>query len=247
VDENIIDEHYHKFIQVWFAHTVYEVHEYSRAKYLVEQNLGLPTLEVSLIVPAFLKKLIYKVHGLLVLLLELIRFGNLLSVLGVGQGTVFSIPIVFSWGGSIGPEGFRPSILLLTVIIVMVAIFVVVVLVIVDTIIGIAVVVVIVGDLSIIKLVFVITSGLIGLFYSNRLGVCIPPGQGVIANEPNFSFRTIKVERLKAYELFVVSSFCYKSSLGPVFLLRLPVLAMVAACASSAAVTLSATNCPMAA
>nr|GEU36228.1 hypothetical protein [Tanacetum cinerariifolium] len=30
VDENIIDEHYHKFIQLWFAHTVYKVHEHSR-------------------------------------------------------------------------------------------------------------------------------------------------------------------------------------------------------------------------
>nr|GEZ33527.1 hypothetical protein [Tanacetum cinerariifolium]GEZ33528.1 hypothetical protein [Tanacetum cinerariifolium] len=30
VDENIIDEHYHKFVQVWFAHTVHEKHEHSR-------------------------------------------------------------------------------------------------------------------------------------------------------------------------------------------------------------------------
>nr|GEZ40596.1 putative reverse transcriptase domain-containing protein [Tanacetum cinerariifolium] len=29
VDENIIDEHYHKFIQVWFAHKIHEIHEYS--------------------------------------------------------------------------------------------------------------------------------------------------------------------------------------------------------------------------
>nr|GEV13396.1 hypothetical protein [Tanacetum cinerariifolium] len=30
VDENIIDEHYHKFIKVWIAHTVYEIHEHIR-------------------------------------------------------------------------------------------------------------------------------------------------------------------------------------------------------------------------
>nr|GEY73190.1 hypothetical protein [Tanacetum cinerariifolium] len=44
------------------------------------------------------------------------------------QRTVSSIPTVLSWGGSIRPEGFRPSILLLTVIIVTVAIVVAVVL-----------------------------------------------------------------------------------------------------------------------
>nr|GEW40538.1 hypothetical protein [Tanacetum cinerariifolium] len=106
------------------------------------------------------------------------------------QRTVFGIPTVLCWGGSIGPEGFRPSILLLTINIIMVAIVVVVVLVIVDTIIGI----VVVRAPSIIKLAFVIT--------------------GV--------------------------------SLGLVFLLRLSVLAMVDACASSTAVTLSATNFMMA-
>nr|GEW96471.1 hypothetical protein [Tanacetum cinerariifolium] len=71
------------------------------------------------------------------------------------QGMVSSIPSVLSSAGSIRPKGFRPSILLLTVIIVTVAIVVVVVLVIVDTIIGI---VVVVGAPSIIKLAFVITA-----------------------------------------------------------------------------------------
>nr|GEU52038.1 hypothetical protein [Tanacetum cinerariifolium] len=94
------------------------------------------------------------------------------------QRMVSSILTVLSWGGSIRPEGFRPSILLLTVIIVAVAIVVVVVLVVVAAIIGI--VAVVVGVPSIIKLSFVIIGGLVGLFYSNRLGVCIPLGQGVI-------------------------------------------------------------------
>ncbi|GJW55786.1 putative reverse transcriptase domain-containing protein [Tanacetum coccineum] len=117
-----------------------------------------------------------------------------------------NIPTVFSWGSSIGPKGFLPSILLLVVIIVVVVVAVVII------------VVVIGGVPSIIKLSFVIIgnppmktsislsefgtivghkvanswnlliyvlrslpftvrfpSDLIGLFYSNRLGVCIPP------------------------------------------------------------------------
>nr|GEX10230.1 putative ribonuclease H-like domain-containing protein [Tanacetum cinerariifolium] len=185
--------------------------------------------QFGLIVPAFLNELIYKVHGLLVLLLELNRFGILLGELGVGQvvssviggilsieardmdtkllsapesnntlarWTVSSIPNVFSWGGSIGPEGFWPFILWLTVIIVTVAIVVTVVLVVVAAIIRI--VVVVVGVPSIIKLSFLITGGLIGLFYSSRLGVCISPGQGVIGQgfeDPEFHDIVYKVEK----------------------------------------------------
>nr|GEU41567.1 hypothetical protein [Tanacetum cinerariifolium] len=53
----------------------------------------------------------------------------------------------------------------------------------------------------------------IGLFYSDRLSVCIPPRQGIIgqANKSNNSFRTIEVERLTVNELFVVSSFYYRN------------------------------------
>nr|GFB24262.1 hypothetical protein [Tanacetum cinerariifolium] len=42
------------------------------------------------------------------------------------QGKASSIPAVFSWGGSIGPDGFLPSIMLLVVIIVAVVVVVVV-------------------------------------------------------------------------------------------------------------------------
>nr|GEU49894.1 hypothetical protein [Tanacetum cinerariifolium] len=126
------------------------------------------------------------------------------------QFLLSGISIVFSWGGSISLKGFQPFILLLTVIIVAIAIVVAVVLLVVDVIIGI-VVVVVVGVSSIIKLSFVITGDLVGLLYSNRLGVCIPPGQGIIADETNCSFRTIEVERLTTYKLFVVSSFYYRS------------------------------------
>ncbi|GJQ93325.1 hypothetical protein Tco_0004464 [Tanacetum coccineum] len=43
------------------------------------------------------------------------------------QRTVSSVPIVFSWSGSISPEGFLSSVLLWLVIIVMVVVLVVVV------------------------------------------------------------------------------------------------------------------------
>nr|GEV40616.1 reverse transcriptase domain-containing protein [Tanacetum cinerariifolium] len=56
------------------------------------------------------------------------------------RGKASSIPTVFSWGGSISPEGFLPSILLLAVIIVAVAIVVTVVLIVIDAIIGVVVV-----------------------------------------------------------------------------------------------------------
>ncbi|GJR92787.1 hypothetical protein Tco_0264961 [Tanacetum coccineum] len=64
------------------------------------------------------------------------------------QGKASSIPTIFSWGGSISPNSFLPSILLLLVIFVAVVIVVVMV-----------VLVVVVGDgSSIIKLLFVIIS-----------------------------------------------------------------------------------------
>ncbi|GJU45440.1 hypothetical protein Tco_1202706 [Tanacetum coccineum] len=60
------------------------------------------------------------------------------------QGTVSSIPIVFSWGGSISPEGFLSSVLLWLVIIVAVV--------------GVGVtIVVVVESSSVVKLSFVIT------------------------------------------------------------------------------------------
>nr|GEU86162.1 hypothetical protein [Tanacetum cinerariifolium] len=157
------------------------------------------------------------------------------------QGTVSSIPNVLSWGRSIRPEGFQPSIMLLTVIIVTVAIVVAVVLVIVDTIIGI--VVVVFGAPSIIKLEFVITGsngsfntlgpgGIIGLFYSNRLGVCIPPGQGIIG----VSLGSVFLLRLSvfAWLLLVLLVLWSLSWFGvPIEIVG---ICMVAACASRAVV-----------
>nr|GEZ75100.1 hypothetical protein [Tanacetum cinerariifolium] len=120
-----------------------------------------------------------------------------------------------------------------------------IVLVVIDVIIG---VIVVVGGFSyIIKLSFVIIGDLVALFYSNRLGVCIPPRQGVIANEANYSFCTVEVEKMTAYELFIVSFLATRVSLGLVFLLVFSVFAMVAACVFRAVTTLSATNFLMAA
>ncbi|GJU70232.1 hypothetical protein Tco_1256491 [Tanacetum coccineum] len=67
------------------------------------------------------------------------------------QGTVSSISIIFSWGGSISPEGFMSFVLLWVVIIVAVVSVTVVVVIIV------AVVVVVVESSSVVKLSFVIT------------------------------------------------------------------------------------------
>ncbi|GKA75503.1 hypothetical protein Tco_0781881 [Tanacetum coccineum] len=76
---------------------------------------------------------------------------------------VFSIPFVLSWGGSISPDSFLSSILLLVVMVVIVVVTVILVVivvaiigvVIVVTIIGVVVVVIVGGVPSIIKLSFV--------------------------------------------------------------------------------------------
>ncbi|GJW18609.1 hypothetical protein Tco_0026045 [Tanacetum coccineum] len=71
-----------------------------------------------------------------------------------------------------------------------------------------------------------------------------PPRSKV--DKANCSFRTIKVERLTVDELFIVYRFNIGVPVGPVFLLGLLAFAIVAACASRAAVTLSATSFLMA-
>ncbi|GKB73506.1 hypothetical protein Tco_0934918 [Tanacetum coccineum] len=67
------------------------------------------------------------------------------------QGTVSSISIIFSWGGSISPEGFLSSVLLwLVIIVAVVGVGVTVVVVII-------IAVVVVESSSVVKLSFVIT------------------------------------------------------------------------------------------
>nr|GFB58607.1 putative reverse transcriptase domain-containing protein [Tanacetum cinerariifolium] len=82
--------------------------ELPRAKYLVEYNLGLPTLVVGPIVHAFLKELICKVLELLVQLLELNRFEILLDELGEGQKLVPKGKQQYPWK-SILAEGRKCS------------------------------------------------------------------------------------------------------------------------------------------
>nr|GEV42283.1 hypothetical protein [Tanacetum cinerariifolium] len=191
VDENIIDEHYHKFIQIWFAHAVHKVVSSVIGGILsieardmdkkllsaLESNNTLAKcwFRGNVTIASSGWPFVSTVPGQMTHLVASMTLDSARSCVMQGafltQVTVSNIPIVFSWGGSISPEGFRPSILLLTGIVVAVAIVV-------DAIIRI--VVVVVGVPSIIKLAFVITGDLVGLFYSNRLGVCIPPEQGVI-------------------------------------------------------------------
>ncbi|GKF01263.1 hypothetical protein Tco_0028186 [Tanacetum coccineum] len=160
----------------------------------------------------------------------------------------FSIPFVLSWGGSISPDSCLSSILLLVVMVVIIVVTVILVVVvaiigvvIVVTIIGVVVVVIVNGVPSIIKLSFVIVGqepflfspgDLVGLLYSNRFSIGIPPGQGIFGESTSSKFYFAV--------LAVVSH-------GSGFLFVLLVFAMLAACASRAAATLSATSCQMAA
>ncbi|GJR92991.1 hypothetical protein Tco_0265165 [Tanacetum coccineum] len=152
-------------------------------------------MNTAALIPAFLKELICKVFELLVLLLEFSRFEILLDELGEGQVDFQEKFPDYCQGGSMSPDSFLPSILLLVVIIVVVVGVMVVVVIIV------AVVVVVESNplmkasmsFSVFGTMFghktanswnlLIPSDLVGLIYSNRLGVCIPPGQGVISQD----------------------------------------------------------------
>ncbi|GJS33571.1 hypothetical protein Tco_0531953 [Tanacetum coccineum] len=148
------------------------------------------------------------------------------------QGTVSSIPIV----GSISPKGFLPPILLLVVIIVTVILVVVFV-----TIVGVVIVVAIIG---VVVVVGVFSSQSSSLPYM----ISVPCQNYVLLPDPltsglwSFSvFGTMFGHKTtNSWNLLIVP-------VGPVFLVGLLVLAIVAACASRAAETLSATSFLMAA
>ncbi|GKE01862.1 hypothetical protein Tco_1389845 [Tanacetum coccineum] len=121
---------------------------------------------------------------------------------------------------SISPEGFMPSILLLVVIIVTVVIVVV-------TVILVVVVVAIIGvviAVTIIRVVVVLPpkfealkrsrailigqepfqfclSYLVGLLYSNRFGIGIPPGQGILGESTSskFHFAVLSIVAMRKY------------------------------------------------
>nr|GEV17358.1 putative reverse transcriptase domain-containing protein [Tanacetum cinerariifolium] len=130
VDENIINEHYHKFIHVWFAHMVHEIHKYSRPGSSSRKTSGNSLTIGYGIQSGFIRspRMIkfhrrwgcerlslpgQMTHPIAILTLDSAR-SYLMQSAFLTQGTVSSIPIVFNWGGSIGLEGFRPSILPLT-------------------------------------------------------------------------------------------------------------------------------------
>ncbi|GKE30277.1 hypothetical protein Tco_1445661 [Tanacetum coccineum] len=154
------------------------------------------------------------------------------------QGTVSSIPTILSWSGSISPEGFLSSVLLwLVIIVVIVGVGVTVVVVIVETFaiwLWLPTYMFEVGS-AVKYFITILRCDLVGLFYSNS------PFK--LANEANCSFYTIEVERL-TYEIFIVSLSCYRSFSWSGGIIS---FAMLAACASRAAETLSATSFLMAA
>ncbi|GJT48534.1 hypothetical protein Tco_0974691 [Tanacetum coccineum] len=103
-------------------------------------------------------------------------------------------------------QGFLPSILLLVVIIVTVVIVVVtVILVVVVAIIGVVIVVTIIG-VVVVMIIGVVFEGntywsrayLVGLLYSNRFGIGIPPGQGILGGvtSSNISFASPRFSRI---------------------------------------------------
>nr|GEZ00784.1 hypothetical protein [Tanacetum cinerariifolium] len=154
VDENIIDEHYHKFIQV-VSSIIGEILSIE-ARDVDIKLLSAPESNNTLTRCWFRRNIPVTTFGS-----RHDKLPILIADCSQWLETVSSIPTILSWGGTIRPEGSRPSILLLTVIIT-VAIVVAVVLVIV----GIFVIVV-VGAPSIIKLAFVITVTVPSILWGN--------------------------------------------------------------------------------
>nr|GEU87874.1 reverse transcriptase domain-containing protein [Tanacetum cinerariifolium] len=124
-------------------------------------------------------------------------YGYWLWLVSSGWSSISTVLGQMTYPGIISPEGFLLPILLVVVIIVTVVIVAVILIVIVVVIVGgvivvaiIRVVVVIDGVSSILKLSFVIIvtfpsmllGDLVGLPYPNRLGICIPPRQGIIVD-----------------------------------------------------------------
>ncbi|GJS51266.1 hypothetical protein Tco_0624628 [Tanacetum coccineum] len=170
------------------------------------------------------------------------------------QGTISSIPI----GDSISPEGFLPPIVLLVVIIVTVVIVTVILVVVVVAIVGVVIVIAIIrvvvvfGGVSfIIKLLFVITCSVQVIL----LAQSIPTGRAYAFHQDKASSVRVPVANVTLFSLVhllrentdLLPVFATGVPVGLVFLLGLLVLAIVVACASRVAVTLSATSFLMAA
>ncbi|GJZ07905.1 hypothetical protein Tco_0542188 [Tanacetum coccineum] len=154
------------------------------------------------------------------------------------QGTVSSIPIV----GSISPEGFLPPILLLVVIIVTVVIVAVILVVFVVAIVGVVIVVAIIGG---IQGQYLFVKSLLNSVQLILFARSIPIGWAYAFHLDKASSVRVPVGNVTMFYLFPI--FVTEVLVGPVFLLGLLVPAIVAACASKAAETLSTTSFLMAA
>ncbi|GJW48160.1 hypothetical protein Tco_0079806 [Tanacetum coccineum] len=177
------------------------------------------------------------------------------------HGTISSIPIL----GSISLEGFLPPILLLVVIMVTVVIIAVILVVVVVAIVGVVIVVaiigvvVVVGGVSfIIKLSFVIivrgqylfVKSLLNSVQVILLARSIPIGWAYAFHQDKASSFRVPVANITLFSsahMLRENTDSVRVPVGPVFLLGLLVPAIVAACASRAAETLSATSFLMAA
>ncbi|GJS98896.1 hypothetical protein Tco_0820066 [Tanacetum coccineum] len=155
------------------------------------------------------------------------------------QGTVSSIPIV----GSISPKGFLPPILLLVVMVVIVAVILVVFVV---AIVGVG------NPLMKAYRSFLVFGTMFGHKTANSRNLLMD--KAVI--QSGYGSKCYFISSTFCYDENTVSDRCNKRMrqtsllrvpVGPVFLLRLLVPAIVAACASRAAVTLSETSFLMAA
>ncbi|GJV11048.1 hypothetical protein Tco_1352589 [Tanacetum coccineum] len=133
--------------------------------------------------------------------------------------------------GRISPNSFLSSILLVVVIIVTVVIVVVILIVVVVAIVGVVIVVAIFG-------VVVVVDGWAYAFHQDKASLVRVP----VANVTLSSSAHLLRENTDSFPLFATGI-----SLGPVFLLGLSAFAMVAACASRAAVIPSVMSCWMAA
>ncbi|GJY56288.1 hypothetical protein Tco_0455403 [Tanacetum coccineum] len=187
------------------------------------------------------------------------------------QGTIPSIPI----GGSIRPEGFLSSILLLVVIIVTVLIVAVILVVVVIAIIGVVIVVVFIGIVvvvggvsSIFKLSFVIIGVLRRIMFYYLLHQPLSYGWAYAFHQDRASLVRVPVANVTLFssaQLLRENTDSVRSNqrmrptapsfpvftigvpVGPVFLLGLLALVIVAACASRAAAMPSVISCWMAA
>ncbi|GJU19101.1 reverse transcriptase domain-containing protein [Tanacetum coccineum] len=165
----------------------------------------------------------------------------------VMQGTPFTQGMIssISIGGSINPEGFLPSTLLMVIMVTVVIVAVILVVVIV-VIFG--VVVVVGGVSSIIELSFMIIGFLHIIMFHYLLHLPLGYGWAYAFHQDKASSVKVPVANVTLFSLAQLlreNTDSIRVSLGLVFLFGLSAFAIVAACASRAVATLSTTSCRM--